>query len=530
VSAVEWRVDGTFGNPSYLAVYLLFHVFIALFFMWQERKNKTLRWVYGILIASQIFALYHTATRGAILGLLGGILVFAALNIRNRDNRHLRKIGIATVSTLALVLIGFWFIKDTSLVQKSPVLERFANISTEELRGGGRSFIWPMAVKGILDKPVLGWGQENFSHVFSKYYDPDMYQLEPWFDRAHNIFLDWGIAGGLPGLISYLSLYAVLLFVIWKRDQSFSYVEKSLLTGLVFAYFIHNFFVFDHLVSYILFFSVLAYVHSRSEGPLLWNREVSRDVLTAGVVPTVAILVLLSLYFLNLKPIQANTSLINALNYMQVDGQEAQAVVSLKEAYQRSALGRSEVVEHITTEGLDILESGIPVKDKNSFFEFARTSVRAQADEFPREARLQIIAGTFLASTGKFDEAKIYFDRAREVMPNKQIIYFQSGSSYVYQKDYVKALQEFKIAYDLAPGYSEARIIYLVGAIYVGDKNLETQLIGELTERQYIFEDRILSAYYDSGRMGDTIRILKRRAELDPSRASEYQKYIDQLQ
>src|SRR3989344_6114676 len=64
------RVDGTLGNATYLAVYMLFHVFIALYFAWKARGNKSRLLMSGVLILGQLFILYNTATRGAILGLL----------------------------------------------------------------------------------------------------------------------------------------------------------------------------------------------------------------------------------------------------------------------------------------------------------------------------------------------------------------------------------------------------------------------------------------------------------------------------
>src|SRR3989344_2476427 len=98
------RVDGTLGNAIYLAVYMLFHIFIASLFMWREWKNVALRWVYGLLILAQAFILYYTATRGAILGLLGGLLVVAVLSIFNKDKdeKMVRKAGIAILLVLAV--------------------------------------------------------------------------------------------------------------------------------------------------------------------------------------------------------------------------------------------------------------------------------------------------------------------------------------------------------------------------------------------------------------------------------------------
>src|SRR3990167_1113332 len=187
------RVDGTLGNAIYLAVYMLFHIFVASLFMWRKRKNVFLRWVYGLLIIAEAWILYYTATRGAILGLLGGLLVVAVLNIRNMASTFVRKGSAAVLVGLVVLVGGFLAIKDAEFIQNSPVLSRFSSLTTEELKTQGRYFVWPMALEGVKERPLLGWGQENFNYVFNKNYVPEMYRLEPWFDRAHNIFLDWAV-------------------------------------------------------------------------------------------------------------------------------------------------------------------------------------------------------------------------------------------------------------------------------------------------------------------------------------------------
>src|SRR3989338_8773184 len=67
------RLDATFGNSTYFAIYLLFHIFIAAFLAVRHKGAQWIRWVYGAVILLDVFMLYHTATRGAILGLLGGV-------------------------------------------------------------------------------------------------------------------------------------------------------------------------------------------------------------------------------------------------------------------------------------------------------------------------------------------------------------------------------------------------------------------------------------------------------------------------
>ena len=495
------RVDGTLGNAIYLAVYMLFHIFVATLFLWREWKSTILRWTYGLLILLQVFVLYHTATRGAILGLLGGLFVMAVLNIRNREDKVMRRGSLGIISGLTVLAIGFWLLRDTSLVKNSPVLTRFASISTEELKTGGRAFVWPIALEGIKEKPFLGWGQENFNYVFQKHYSPEMYNLEPWFDRAHNIFLDWAIAGGLIGLLSYLALYLALLLSIWKSSENWSYAEKSILTGLVAAYFFHNFFVFDHLISYILFFSLLAYAHSKSDGKVFFGEKVFEEFkIKAIALPAASILLLVSLYFTNIKPIIANVFLIEAFKSVQTPGEMVQVTEKFSKAYNASRLGRSEVVEHTASNSFTILTSDISMEDKNAFFAFAKEAVLEETEDLKDEARYQLMSGSFLSTVGLLDEALVRLERARELMPDKQQIYFEIGAVYINKDDRKKALEVFKQAYELAPGYIEAKLVYLIGAIYADDRVLEAKLISELPENIVTKDNRIISAYKAVGR------------------------------
>ncbi len=68
-------MDGRLGNATYLAVYALFHVFFAVLLFVRERKDAVmLRTAYVAAGAVNLIALYGTATRGAVVGLLGSIV------------------------------------------------------------------------------------------------------------------------------------------------------------------------------------------------------------------------------------------------------------------------------------------------------------------------------------------------------------------------------------------------------------------------------------------------------------------------
>ena len=82
--------------------------------------------------------------------------------------------------------------------EKVPCSRVFRYLITEQTTKS-RFQIWGMAIEGFKENPLLGWGQDNFNLVFNKYYDSRLYDQEPFFDRAHNVFLDWLIAGGIVG-------------------------------------------------------------------------------------------------------------------------------------------------------------------------------------------------------------------------------------------------------------------------------------------------------------------------------------------
>jgi len=524
----EERVDATFGNPTYLAVYMLLHVFIAALFLYRERANSVLKWLYGLLIALQVVIIYYTGTRGSILGLLAGLLVAGVLITLNKEQRYARKIGAGLLVSIVVIVGGFYALRNTEFVQESAVLSRFSSLDMQEIRSQGRYFVWPMAFEGFKDRPILGWGQENFNYVFQDYYQPEMYRLEPWFDRAHNIFLDWAVAGGALGLTTYLLLYLGLIVLI-KRDVHLSRMEKSILFGLIAAYFVHNLFVFDHLISYILFFSLLAYVHTRSDGAVVSDKTISDNAINV-LTPVVLVGLVLSLYCTNIRPMTANTNLIISMASLQTPSAGVDnAIEYLQKAYAGSRLGRPEIVEQIAFNSMTVLSADIPMEKKNEYFEFARGAVVTQAEAMPTDARYQLVAGSFLSSLATLDEALVYLDRARELMPNKQHIYFEAGSALVNAGEVERALEVFRYAYELVPEYRDAKIIYLVGAIYANNQTVENSLLSEFAEDELVMEDRLISAYYRSGRISDVRRILERRIELDPANESMYRQYIEEV-
>jgi O-antigen ligase/tetratricopeptide (TPR) repeat protein len=520
------RVDATLGNATYLAIYLVFHVFLCLYLLVDSTKPQWQRWAYACVGLLNIVILYFTATRGAILGLIGGLLLAGLIVLfKERENVLLRKSAYVLMGVVFVIIAGFLAIKNTEFAKNNQVLGRFSSLGIKEIKSQGRYFVWPMAIKGFQENPILGWGQENFNFVFNKNYDPRMYGQEQWFDRTHDIFLDWLIAGGLVGLLSYLSLYVALLYYIWRKESALKITEKSILTGLVAAYVFHNIFVFDNLVSYIVFFSLLGFIHSinvsrqddtKTSG--FYTKTFSPDTVNYIVVPAMLIATVLAVYFVNVPALFANQTLIQAMTPHENDGGIEKNLALFKQVYGYKSFGDSEATEQIVQIAIQVNSSDkLPANIKQQFVDLAKQKLAEKLEQTPNDARYLVFAGSFYNRLNQYDEAIKYLDRAMIVSPRKQSIYSELASSYLGKQNYQKMFELLKESYELAPEYKEAQILYALSAMYTKNGPLAKELLTKIGQDTIVSDNRFLQTYAAIGDYNSAITILKIRLQKDPN-------------
>lgn len=514
------RIDASFGNASYFAIYLVFHIFLSLYMFVSSEATKFQKWLYGSVALLELIILYYTATRGAILGIIGGLFLTGLLILfKEKENKSLRKIGYTTVAVVFVIIASFILLKNTSFVKTNPILGRFSSLSLSEFKTQGRYFVWPMAVKGITERPILGWGQENFNFVFNKYYDPGMFGQEEWFDRTHNMVLDWFIAGGLLGFLAYVSMYVALLYYIWRKESTLKLTEKSILTGMVAAYVFHNMFVFDNLISYILFFSTLAFVSSLNSENVnreqdFYKKVFHSDVINYGVIPGALVGTVFLVYLINVPALQANTTLIQAIS-PQKEGPQKN-IELFKKIYSYKSFGSTEATEQLVTGASQIAASQVPENIKKEFFDLAKEKVEKKIEQSPNDARYLVFAGSFYNRFNDTDSAIKYLERALKESPNKQSIYFELGSSYLTKGMTDKAFSLFKKAYDLKPTSKESQIIYAAGAIYTKNAKALAEIAPYISNETVVSDDRFLRAYLYIGDTTNVVNILNARLEKDP--------------
>jgi len=530
------RIDATFGNPIYLAVYMLFHIFIAALLWAQMRQEERSRdWsplaiFYGITIILDTAALLFTGTRGTSLGLIGGALLTIVLfSFTPEASKKFRR---GTVAMIAVVIVAAGLLvvlRDLPVVQNVVFLNRLSTISLQDATTKSRLLNMGIAWQGVKERPIFGWGQENYAIVFDKYYDPRMYGQEPWFDRVHDVVFDWLVAGGFLGLLSYLSIFAAALWILWRPinepGSGFSFAERSILTGLLGGYFFHNLFVFDNVTSYILFALVFAYIAWRGSVAAQARTIIEQRLLPQGALPFVvvfcAVLVWGAAWFVNSNAFAQNRALLSAVSPQQSGVLANLALFKTAIAY--GSYGTQEAREQLAQGATQVATTqSADVSTKQQFFDTATQEMMLQAQASPLDARFPLFLGVLEDAFGDTKDAAASLQKAHELSPRKQSILFQVALNQTAQGNTAGALATFKQAYELDTEDREALFYYVGGLITAGQDSTADQLLAPLITTGEAADGHITAAYADRGEYGKIVTIYSAHVKAQPTDIQGY--------
>ena len=160
------RAEGTLGNAAFLGSYLLLAVILG-FWLFLREQNKI--WKYSILIINlfNIFVLYLTLTRSALLALL----VFFTVWIFTGASSFSRKYKMISRGVLALMLILVVLsiiFRDYLANLDNDIINRLFVISLDSPVIKNRLLVWQGALQNIGNYFWLGLGMNNFDVLFNK--------------------------------------------------------------------------------------------------------------------------------------------------------------------------------------------------------------------------------------------------------------------------------------------------------------------------------------------------------------------------
>lgn len=518
------RMDSFLGNSAYLAIYMFFHIFIA-FWLFIENRSGVLRGIYSLLVLLFLFALFESGTRGTVIGLVAGATVMVAyIALFGAKYPEFRRYAAGAFALLIVAAGGFYLARDSAFIQERPNFARIANIdlaSDLEVRGT----IWGMAWQGIQERPLLGWGHGNFNYIFNEQYDPFLYNQEQWFDRVHNIFLDWLVAGGVLGLVAYLSIFAscvyYLIIVPLRRpdEQTFTVLERGVLIGMLAGYLTHNLVVFDNIVSYIFFAVVLALMHSRVgvAMPSLAKVQVDRKLIEQFFAPVALVVVIALVYTLHLPGMQAAGDIIDGYRA----GTPLDTLAAFERALDRDSFAHQELTEQISQQAMNIArDEKVPEEVRQRFITRAEAELNKLVAEkpVPGDARVHVFFSTFYRAIGNLEGAATQMDIARSLSPRKPAIVMQQAIIAYSRNDIERANELFAEAFALDERNDEAREYYAATLVMTGDLEAAKALItDDRIFKRFAVNDFFAMAVNNAGDTDFLVKLYESRVEQSPS-------------
>ena len=451
----DHRNQSILANPSYLAIYLLFSLFsVIILAEYAFKKNKlTLFLSIPIFILLSI-ALFYSNTRAGVFGLIAGIIV-ALVYILFQSKKAILPVGIGlglVISVTAFVFLN----KQKPWVQQQYILQKMTDVGFGSNTISARLKVWKMTLNGVFEKPILGWGEGNFTHFYAKYYTPDLYDVGYWYDSSHNLILDKIIQTGFVGLLAFLGLIIAALMGIWKAKTAFSAWERGFLIGSLIAYMVCLSFGFDCFVSYLGLFSILAYINSNANSNAT---KLTFSLPTKALLSLKIVLIcgfLFSSYYLIFKAFQTNTALTKAYNQSEVyslisESQKANKISDLWYYDVAIRLG----LKNETLANLSDTENETFSREAGKILEMA-------LEKHPKDPVLMTQLG--LVENRAFPQKAIQtYQKLAEIAPNRQMNLIDYGVFLLDDNQNKEALAVFDKAYKLDTNYKTAKAYLALG-------------------------------------------------------------------
>ena len=366
------RVESTLGNATYVGAFSVVNIYVALALIltnhklpifrplpdrtrklrrhqqssrnrnqygkiWQLSTYLNLyRFIWIIALIFNFLVLVLSGTRGAIFGFAIALIFLTAMYTMIGNAQTLRKLALILLFGFVISITALLGFKNSTLVKEigdfHPTASRIVNFTLNDPSMVSRLEAWDSGVSASLDKPLLGWGPENFIVAWGRYFDKSD-EVNERFDQAHNKIIEELTTRGILGLIAYLAIWA-LIAKAFIRNMRTKNTEQQLfilfISSALCAYFFQNLFLFDTLSTYSQFIILICLVASINS--CFWSSSLNAEIdsaentksavfrdirsprrtnVTAVTVFLITfVLMIYSVYFFNAKPFASAQSTV----------------------------------------------------------------------------------------------------------------------------------------------------------------------------------------------------------------------------
>lgn len=197
------------GNPNFSAMFMAAVLpFVGVF--WRQCRSFAGKIFYGLSGAIILGCLAILASRGALIALVGGVVVFFVLLVQARFKRSTwLKSGLAVV---LLVAVAVTIVRISRPNFFSLQWRQDDNIDF-------RLKVWQQSWQGITTHPLAGVGLGNFALFQERLPRPPLMNT---FDDPHNLWIFLAATGGWPFLLLFTGLVGFVAWQtlgVWRRSR-----------------------------------------------------------------------------------------------------------------------------------------------------------------------------------------------------------------------------------------------------------------------------------------------------------------------
>lgn len=542
----------TIGNAAYVSSYLVPAFFLALFLVVREERASLRAWLYGICAMLIVLALPFTEARAGVVGLGAGIFISLILFLFWGDRQGtsfsiahatLKRVtyGILTVGIVSGAVL--LFAPESSKKFLPERLQSLFDFNVQERTASGRLLVWRVAWDGWKERPLAGWGPENFNILFNKKYDPELYQLEPWFDRAHNFVFDIGSTSGFAGLLTYVGIFGAALFMAarqWKSGAMplYTFVMVCSVLG---AHLTQNLFTFDTVSSFLLICFVFGYVaaHCAHDSPshparVVFGVQKGRAVFAVGLG---AVMLAAVWYVAVAKPVFANVAAHRGWELLRTGGGDNAALAQFEKSVSYNTPYSNDARRFIAEYVFEFLKQGgsRPNASLRRLTEYAIEKMGENIADEPENVKWVMYRGELYSIMAqKFDSAfaaRAYEDflRARDMSPGRPQVYLELAQVFKMQGDTDAAWLNIDHVITMIPNFVFGHLNAAVLAIETNNGIREKQEVTWLLDNKELDNGALRDAYLKKERYGeasavqeDIVAQYEREAYTDSIQALEY--------
>ena len=469
----------TIGNSSFMATYLLFNLFFAIFAYIKAKKEKTLNngFTKGLIVfgfVSMFFTLMFSTARASILVFFGGMALLALFVLTATKWKKIAKTMI--IIGFAVYLLGMGLLH----WNKGPVQEYFSQHATRS-----RQVVWDSAWQGFQDKPILGWGMGNFSFVFHKYFEPRMYLTDLYgpntrFDRAHNIIFDTMIDAGILGLIAYLSLFFTIFLECFKKYKlkKIDILTAAIPVTILIGHFTQNITVFDMPVSFLMLMLTFGFVTSA-------GREVSHEgkKIVSPIIPIISgVLLIISFVYFVFLPARSSVSATRVVMSQTFEEREPYYI----KAFESSPAGQHQT-RIMMAKYLDDMSRVDSVEQGD--YEIIIKYLKERVENSPYDYYGKMMLGRTYRLYSKYDPSQLvnaekFLLEAIKLSPTKQEVYWELAKVKSGLGDQDETYSLLTKAIELEPTIYNSHQLMIIFLVDVNQTDLARQKLEEA--KQYM--------------------------------------------